>query len=89
MSSWVPRSWVLNGEYIVTFVPKVSESLVQYQAQAAAASISQEREKARTLCDATEAIHAILSEVAIETQSASIEEIARDEEKLEVLENKA
>lgn len=74
---------------IVTFEPKTNEPLAHYQAQVASAQTSQEREKAQTLCDATEAIQRVLSEVAIETQSASIEEIARNEAKLEVLVNKA
>lgn len=74
---------------IVTFQPKVSEPMAQYQAQMAAAKTLEEKEKAQTLCDATEAIQAVLSEVAIETQSASIEEIARNEAKLEVLVSKA
>lgn len=75
--------------HIVTFEPKTNEPLAHYQAQVASAQTSQEREKAQTLCDATEAIQRVLSEVAIETQSASIEEIARNEAKLEVLVNKA
>lgn len=75
--------------HIVTFEPKVSEPMAQYQAQMAVAKTSEEKEKAQTLCDATEAIQRVLSEVAIETQSASIEEIARNEAKLEVLVNKA
>lgn len=74
---------------IVTFEPKTNEPLAHYQAQVASAQTSQGREKAQTLCDATEAIQRVLSEVAIETQSASIEEIARNEAKLEVLVNKA
>lgn len=74
---------------IVTVEPKVNESVVQYQAQVATATTDQEREKAQALCDATEAIQAVLSEVAVETQSASIEEIAKNEEKLEVLVNRA
>ena len=75
--------------HIVTFEPKTNEPLAHYQAQVASAQTAQEREKAQTLCDATEAIQRVLSEVAIETQSASIEEIARNEAKLEVLVNKA
>lgn len=75
--------------HIVTFEPKTNEPLAHYQAQVASAQTSQEREKAQTLCDATEAIQRVLSEVAIETQSASIEEIARNEAKLAVLVNKA
>lgn len=74
---------------IVTIQPKLSEPMAQYQAQVATAKTSQEKEKAQALCDATEAIQAVLSEVAIETQSASIEEIARNEDKLEVLVTKA
>lgn len=74
---------------IVTFELKVSDSLAQYQSQVASAKTLEEKEKAQTLCDATEAIQAVLTEVAIETQSASIEEIARDEKKLEVLVAKA
>ena len=74
---------------IVTFEPKTPEPLAEYQAQVTAAKTSQEKEKAQVLCNATEAIQAVLSEVAIETQSASIEEIAQNEEKLEVLVNKA
>lgn len=74
---------------IITFRPKTNEPLAHYQAQVASAQTAQEREKAQTLCDATEAIQRVLSEVAIETQSASIEEIARNEAKLEVLVNKA
>lgn len=74
---------------IVTFEPKTNEPLAHYQAQVASAQTAQEREKAQTLCDATEAIQRVLSEVAIETQSASIEEIAQNEAKLEVLVNKA
>ena len=75
--------------HIVTFEPKTNEPLAHYQAQVASAQTAQEREKAQTLCDATEAIQRVLSEVAIETQSASIEGIARNEAKLEVLVNKA
>ena len=75
--------------HIVTFEPKTNEPLAHYQAQVASAQTAQEREKAQTLCDATEAIQRVLSEVAIETQSASIEEIAQNEAKLEVLVNKA
>lgn len=74
---------------IVTIQPKQSEPMAQYQAQVATAQTPQEKEKAQALCDATEAIQAVLSEVAIETQSASIEEIARNEDKLEVLVTKA
>ena len=74
---------------IGTFEPKTPEPLAEYQAQVTAAKTSQEKEKAQVLCNATEAIQAVLSEVAIETQSASIEEIAQNEEKLEVLVNKA
>ncbi|WP_424772231.1 DEAD/DEAH box helicase family protein [Porphyromonas endodontalis] len=74
---------------IVTFEPKTPEPLAEYQAQVTAAKTSQEKEKAQVLCNATEAIQAVLSEVAIETQSASIEEIAQNEEKLEVLVNRA
>ncbi|WP_424777137.1 DEAD/DEAH box helicase family protein [Porphyromonas endodontalis] len=74
---------------IVTFEPKTPEPLAEYQAQVTAAETTQEKEKAQVLCNATEAIQAVLSEVAIETQSASIEEIAQNEEKLEVLVNKA
>ena len=74
---------------IVTFEPKTPEPLAEYQAQVTAAKTTQEKEKAQVLCNATEAIQAVLSEVAIETQSASIEEIAQNEEKLEVLVNRA
>lgn len=74
---------------IVTIQPKQSEPMAQYRAQVATAQIPQEKEKAQALCDATEAIQAVLSEVAIETQSASIEEIASNEDKLEVLVTKA
>lgn len=74
---------------IITIEPKVSEPLAHYQAQVAQAQTQEEREKAQTLCDATEAVQAVLSEVAIVTQSASIEDIARDEKKLEVLVTKA
>lgn len=74
---------------IITIEPKASEPLVHYQAQVAQAKTQEEREKAQSLCDATEAVQAVLPEVAIVTQSASIEEIARDEKKLEVLVTKA
>lgn len=74
---------------IITIEPKASEPLAHYQAQVAQAKTQEEREKAQSLCDATEAVQAVLPEVAIETQSASIEEIARDEKKLEVLVTKA
>lgn len=74
---------------IVTFEPKTPEPLAEYQAQVTAAKTSQEKEKAQVLYNATEAIQSVLSEVAIETQSASIEEIAQNEEKLEVLVNRA
>lgn len=74
---------------IITIEPKVSEPLAHYQAQVAQAKTQEEREKAQSLCDATEAVQAVLTEVAIVTQSASIEEIARDEKKLEVLVTKA
>lgn len=74
---------------VVTIQPKMSEPLAHYQAQVASAQTQAEKQKAQTLCDATEAIQAVLSEVAIRTQSASIEEIARDPDKLEVLVSKA
>ena len=74
---------------IVTIQPKTNEPLAHYQAQVASAQTPQEREKAQTLCDATEAVQAVLSDVAIETQSASIEEIAKDEEKLALLISRA
>lgn len=54
---------------IVTIQPKQSEPMAQYQAQVATAQTPQEKEKAQALCDATEAIQAVLSEVAIETHS--------------------
>lgn len=75
--------------HIVTFESKMNEPLAYYRAQVVSAQTSQEREKAQSLCDATEAIQAVLSDVAVETQSASIAEIVRDEQKLEVLVNKA
>ena len=74
---------------IVTIPPKESEPMAQYRNQLQTAQSKEEKEKAQTLCDATEAIQAVLSEVAIETQSASIEEIASNESKLEVLVTKA
>lgn len=74
---------------IITLRPKTDDAWAQYQAQVATAKTAQEREKAQALCDATEAIRAVLSEVAQETDSASIEEIAGNEAKLEVLVNKA
>ena len=74
---------------IITIAPKVCEPLVHYQAQVAQAKTQEEREKAQSLCDATEAVQAVLTEVAITTQSASIEDIAQDEKKLEVLVTKA
>ena len=74
---------------IITIAPKVCEPLVHYQVQVAQAKTQEEREKAQSLCDATEAVQAVLTEVAITTQSASIEDIAQDETKLEVLVMKA
>jgi len=74
---------------IVTFQAKENDPITQYQTQIAAAKTTEEKEKARVLCDATQAIQAVLSKVAIQTQSASIEEIARNEAKLEVLVEKA
>ena len=74
---------------IITIAPKASELLAHYQAQVAQAKTQEEREKAQSLCDATEAVQAVLTEVAIVTQSASIEDIARDEKKLEILVTKA
>ena len=74
---------------IITIEPKASEPLMYYQAQVAQAKTQEEREKAQSLYDATEAVQAVLTEVAITTQSASIEDIARDEKKLEILVTKA
>lgn len=74
---------------IITIAPKVCEPLVHYQVQVAQAKTQEEREKAQSRCDAIEAVQAVLTEVAITTQSASIEDIAQDETKLEVLVMKA
>ena len=74
---------------IVTIEPKTNEPLAYYQAQVASAQTSQERKKAQTLYDATQAVQAVLSDVALETQSASIEEIAKNEEKLALLTSRA
>lgn len=73
---------------IVTVAP-TNTVLNTYQMQVNEAKTQVEREKAQTLCDATEAIQAVLSQVAEETQSASIEEIASNPAKLEVLVYKA
>ena len=74
---------------IVTIEPKANEELAYYQAQVARAKSAQEQEKAQALHDATQAVQAVLSDVALETQSASIEEIAKDEGKLALLTSRA
>lgn len=74
---------------IITIQPKVHEPLVEYQLQASRAATSEGKEEAQALHDATEVLQTVLSTVAIETNSASIEKIACDEKKLELLVNKA
>ena len=74
---------------IVTIEPKTNEPLAHYQAQVARAKSEQEEKKAQALHDATQAVQAVLSDVALATQSASIEEIAKNEEKLALLTSRA
>lgn len=74
---------------IITIQPKVHEPLVEYQLQASRAATSEEKEKAQASHDAVEVLLSVLSTVAIETNSASIEKIACDGKNLELLVNKA
>lgn len=74
---------------IITIQPKVYEPLVEYQLQASRAATPEEKEKAQASYDAVEVLLSVLSTVAIETNSASIEKIACDDKNLELLANKA
>lgn len=77
-----------EGVSVLTVPPTVSDPLLKYRKQAEQAKSEEGKMKALELYNATEAVQEAVIEVAEETETASIVDIAKDPEKLKLLRKK-